>query len=60
MRATPDFQPRYGMPAAMAACAEYVALAEQYGITPTELALAWAKERPCNASIIIGTTTIRA
>ena len=58
MRKTPDFQPRYGMPAAMAASAEYVALAERYGITPTELALAWAKERPCNASIIIGTTTI--
>jgi aryl-alcohol dehydrogenase-like predicted oxidoreductase len=38
-----------------------VALAEAYGITPTQLALAWAKQRPCNAngSIIIGTTTVR-
>ena len=25
-------------------------------MTPTELALAWAKQRPCNTSIIMGTT----
>jgi len=61
MTSRPDFQPRYGMPAAMLATDEYVALAEAYGITPTQLALAWAKQRPCNAngSIIIGTTTVR-
>ena len=59
MRVTPDFQPRYGMPMAMLATEKYVKLAEEYGVTPTELALAWAKQRPCNTSIIMGTTTVR-
>jgi len=59
MRATPDFQPRYGMPAAMLAAEKYVQLAEEYGISPTELALAWAKQRPCNTSVIMGSTTVR-
>lgn len=58
MRKTPDFQPRYGMPASMAATADYVKLAEAYGITPTQLALAWANQRDCNASIITGTCTL--
>eukprot|EP00854_Cymbomonas_tetramitiformis_P005171 gene5171-6288_t len=58
-RKCPEFQPRYGMPMAMAATEKYVALAEKYGITPTELALAWAKQCWFNASIIIGTTTVR-
>jgi aryl-alcohol dehydrogenase-like predicted oxidoreductase len=43
----------------MEACEEYVALAEEYGITPTELALAWANQRPYNASVITGTTTVK-
>lgn len=59
MRKTPDFQPRYGMPMVMEATEEYVALAEEYGITPTELALAWANQRPCNTAIITGTTTVK-
>jgi len=59
MRKTPDFQPRYGMPQAMLATEKYVTLAEEYGLTPTELSLAWAKQRQCNASIIMGTTTVR-
>ena len=59
MRKTPDFQPRYGMPVAMLACAEYVALAERYHISPAELALAWALQRGCNDSIITGSTTVK-
>jgi len=59
MRKTPNFQPRYGMPMAMLATKEYVALAEAYEITPTQLALAWAKQRPCNTSVIMGSTTVR-
>ena len=59
MRRTPDFQPRYGMPAAMLATAKYAKLAEEYGVTPTEMALSWAKQRPCNASVIIGSTNVR-
>eukprot|EP00966_Prymnesium_polylepis_P293161 6771162-Prymnesium_polylepis.1 len=45
MRARPDFQPRYAAPVALAATAEYVALASKYGIKPLELALAWARDR---------------
>ena len=59
LRKTPDFQPKYGFPMAVLAAEKYVALAEQYGLTPTELALAWANSRPCNASVIMGTTTVR-
>lgn len=58
-RLRPEFQPRYGQPLAMLATEEYVALAEAHGLTPTELALAWARQRPCNASIITGTTTVQ-
>lgn len=49
-----DFQPRYGEKIPMAATAEVVELAEQWGITPAELSIAWAIARPCNASVIIG------
>ena len=59
MRVRPGFQPRYGIPMAMKATAEYVALAEEYGISPTELAIAWANQRPCNCSLITGTTTVK-
>jgi aryl-alcohol dehydrogenase-like predicted oxidoreductase len=44
---------------AMQAAREVVELAETWGITPTELSLAWAIGRTCNASVIIGTTTTR-
>jgi aryl-alcohol dehydrogenase-like predicted oxidoreductase len=43
----------------MQAAREVVELAEAWGITPTELSLAWAIGRACNASVIIGTTTTR-
>merc|ERR1712032_189558 len=59
MRKIPNFQPRYGMPVPMLAAEKYMALAEVYGLTPTELALAWARQRDCNVSVIIGTTTVR-
>lgn len=59
MRSQPGFQPRYGMPVAMLATAEYAKLAEKYGITPTELALAWAIHRDCNTAVITGTTTVK-
>ena len=59
MRAQPDFQGRYGLPMCMLAAEAYVALAEEYQISPTELALAWAKQRQCNTAIITGTTTVK-
>jgi aryl-alcohol dehydrogenase-like predicted oxidoreductase len=57
----PDFQPRYAWPAAMLATEKYVALAEEWGLTPTELALAWARDCPCNCngSIIIGSCSVK-
>jgi aryl-alcohol dehydrogenase-like predicted oxidoreductase len=58
-RVIAGFQPRYGERRAMQATAEVVELAEAWGITPTELSLAWAIGRKCNASVIIGTTTVR-
>mmetsp|Transcript_22630 Transcript_22630/g.28883 ORF Transcript_22630/g.28883 Transcript_22630/m.28883 type:complete len:307 (+) Transcript_22630:152-1072(+) len=54
-----NFQPRYMNPMAREATKKYVALAKKYGITPTELALAWANSCWYNASVIIGTTTVR-
>lgn len=58
-RTQPGFQPRYGMPASMLAAGKYIALAESWGLTPAELALAWARDRDCNTSVIIGSTTVR-
>ena len=45
-------------PCTMEATLEVVVLAEQWGVTPAELSIAWAIARPCNASVIIGTTTV--
>eukprot|EP00227_Mantoniella_beaufortii_P005314 CAMPEP_0197613832 /NCGR_PEP_ID=MMETSP1326-20131121/59216_1 /TAXON_ID=1155430 /ORGANISM="Genus nov. species nov., Strain RCC2288" /LENGTH=412 /DNA_ID=CAMNT_0043182697 /DNA_START=50 /DNA_END=1288 /DNA_ORIENTATION=- len=58
-RVKADFQPRYGEKLPMEATLAVVELAEAWGITPAELAIAWAIARPCNASVIIGTTTVR-
>ena len=58
-RVSSSFQPRYGATLAMQATKEVVELAEEWNITPTELSLAWAIGRVCNASVIIGTTTVR-
>ena len=46
-RAQPEFQARYGAAAAMVAAADYVKLAEEWQISPTQLALAWANHREC-------------
>merc|ERR1712216_8737 len=46
------------MPTSMLAAEKYVALAEEYGLSPTQLALAWAKQRDCNAAIITGSGTV--
>ena len=58
MKARPDFQPRYAAPLAIAATAEYVALASKYGLKPLELALAWARDRWYNGGVIIGMTSV--
>lgn len=50
----PQFQPRYHGPLAMAATTKYLALAEELGMTGTELALAWMLSLPYVGSIITG------
>lgn len=55
----PGFQARYHLPMCMEVTKKYVALAEKYGITPTEMALVWGRDRRFNASIIIGTTSLK-
>ena len=45
------------MPLPGAATKAYAALAEAWGITPTELAIAWARDRWYNAGVITGTTS---
>ena len=54
---SPDFQPRYNGPLAVEATKAYAQLAEDWGITPTELAIAWARDRWYNAGVITGTTS---
>jgi len=54
---SPDFQPRYNGPLAVEATKAYAKLATAWGLTPTELAIAWARDRWYNAGIITGTTS---
>ena len=42
----------------MLAAERYASLAELYGLSPTEMAIAWANQRQCNGSVIIGTTSV--
>jgi len=58
-KAKPGFQPRYGFKTSMQAADRYRVIAERLGLTPTELSLAWAKQRPFVGSVIIGSTTVR-
>lgn len=55
---SPEFQSRYNSPLAVEATKAYVALAEEWGLTPTELAIAWARDRWYNFGIITGTTSV--
>ena len=52
----PDFQPRYHSEVSRQAAKRYVALAENHGLTPVELALGWTLSREYVASTIIGCT----
>jgi aryl-alcohol dehydrogenase-like predicted oxidoreductase len=49
---------RYSNPQAEAATRDYVALARQHGLTPTQLALAWINQRPFVTSNLVGATTL--
>jgi aryl-alcohol dehydrogenase-like predicted oxidoreductase len=49
---------RYSNPEAVAATAEYVAIARRHGLDPAQMALAWVTSRPFVTSNIIGATTM--
>lgn len=52
------YMARYTQSLAREAVAEYVAVAQKHGLTPTQLALAWCRSRWFVTSTIIGATTM--
>jgi len=54
----PGFMDRYRNSASQDATREYAALAKAHGLTPTQLALAWCRQRWCVTSSIIGATSV--
>ncbi len=54
----PDFGQRYQKPNVAAAVAAYAQLAEQHGLSPAQMALAFVRSRPFVASTIIGATSM--
>lgn len=51
------YMARYNASPARTAVGEYVEIALKYGLTPTQLALAWCHQRSCVTSTIIGATS---
>lgn len=54
---TPEFQGRYNGVLATEATKEYLSLAKEWGLTPSEMAIAWARDRWYNFGVITGTTS---
>ncbi|KAA0036042.1 protein tas [Cucumis melo var. makuwa] len=54
----PGFMDRYNKSIAKEAITEYVQLAKKYGLTPVQLALGFARDRPFMTSSIIGATSM--
>ena len=54
----PDFGQRYKKPNVTEAVAAYAQLAEQHGMSPAQMALAYLRSRPFVTSTIIGATTM--
>ncbi|KAH8062358.1 oxidoreductase [Aureococcus anophagefferens] len=54
--AFPFFQPRYVSGASLDAADAYAALAAKRGVTPSQLAIQWARSREYMGSVIIGAT----
>lgn len=50
----PDYYTRYTTPAGVAATERYCALAEQLGLAPADMALAWVLSRPEVSTVVIG------
>lgn len=57
-RMFPGYMARYTKSLAREAVSEYAEIADKYGITPTQLALAWCHSRWFVSSTIIGVTTM--
>ncbi|EFJ49001.1 hypothetical protein VOLCADRAFT_80874 [Volvox carteri f. nagariensis] len=55
----PGYMARYKASLVQEAVGKYAAVADKYGLTATELALAWCKSRWFVASTIIGATTMQ-
>ena len=53
------YMERYTKSLAKQAVAEYAAVAQRHGLTPTQLALAWCKGKWQVASTIIGATSMQ-
>ncbi|TCV92626.1 NADP(H)-dependent aldo-keto reductase [Biostraticola tofi] len=49
---------RYGSPHTEQAIAEYVSLAQRYGLDPAQMALAFVRQQPFVASTLLGATTL--
>jgi aryl-alcohol dehydrogenase-like predicted oxidoreductase len=54
----PGFGQRYSKPQVPAATREYLRIAREAGLTPASLALAFARTRWFNSSVILGATTL--
>lgn len=54
----PGFGQRYHKPNVPAATAEYVRIAQEAGLSPAAMALAWARTRWYVGSVILGATTL--
>ena len=54
----PGFGQRYNKPNVPAATAEYVRIAKQAGLSPAQMALAFARTRWFTSSVILGATTL--
>jgi aryl-alcohol dehydrogenase-like predicted oxidoreductase len=54
----PGYMARYKQSLTLQAVEKYIAVAEKYKLTPTQLALAWCYKQPHVASTIIGATSL--
>ncbi|XP_015887851.3 uncharacterized protein LOC107422857 [Ziziphus jujuba] len=58
MNLFPGYMDRYNKSVAREATIKYIELAKKYGLTPTQLALGFARDQPFNTSSIIGATSL--
>lgn len=54
----PTWSPRYGRPESVLATRRYLQIARAYGLSPTQLALAFCQHKSCIASTIVGATSV--